>query len=191
MVPDLVGRDPPTPRHPPCRDVRHAGVFRRGERDHGEPPVMITAETAIREAFAVQAGSCAERGSPFTGRLCEVLDWSGRPDARGDSVPLRLAGGLHALVRRRRLPRLAAMYPPNPPPEAEPLGAALADALSDADADLLPWLDRPPQTNEPMRSAPLMAGLLVIAAETGGLHELGASAGLVLVLTATSTAWAA
>ncbi|MBL6457412.1 DUF2332 family protein [Belnapia sp. T6] len=162
---------------------------------------MTSAETAIREAFATQARSCADRGSPFTGLLCKVLersldrstevgrrllDWSGRPDARGDSVPLRLAGGLHALVRQGRLPRLAAMYPPNPTPEAGTLGAALAGALSDADADLLPWLDRPPQTNEPMRSAPLMAGLLVIAAETGGLpfalHELGASAGLILML---------
>jgi hypothetical protein len=162
---------------------------------------MTPAETAVREAFAAQAKACAERGSPFTGLLCDVLgrsldrsaevgrrvlDWSGRPDARGDSVPLRLAAGLHALVRCGRVPRLAALYPPDPPPGAEALGAALADALSDAEADLLPWLDRAPQTNEPLRSAPLMAGLLVIAAETGGLpfalHETGASAGLVLVL---------
>ena len=162
---------------------------------------MTPAETAVREAFAAQAEACAERGSPFTALLCEalgraldrstepgrrVLDWSGRPDARGDSVPLRLAAGLHALVRRGHLPRLAALYPPHPPPGREALEAAVADALSDAEADLLPWLDRPPQTNEPMRSAPLMAGLLAAAAETGGLpfalHELGASAGLVLVL---------
>ena len=40
-----------------------------------------------------------------------VLEWRGRPDPRGDSVPLRLAGGLHALVRRGRLPR-----PPSPIP---------------------------------------------------------------------------
>ena len=89
---------------------------------------MTPAETAVREAFASQAEACAERGPPFTGMLCEalgrsldrstevgqrVLDWPGRPDARGDSVPLRLAGGLHALVRRGRLPRLAAL--PAPP----------------------------------------------------------------------------
>jgi hypothetical protein len=134
---------------------------------------MTPAETAVREAFAAQAEACAERGSPFTGRLCEVLersldrstevgrrvlDWSGRPDARGDSVPLRLAGGLHALVRRGSARRLAALYPPNPPPEAETLGTALAEAIADAEADRLAWLDRAPQTNEPMRSAPLMAG---------------------------------
>jgi hypothetical protein len=162
---------------------------------------MNETETAVRKAFAAQAEACAERRSPFTGLLCEalgrvldrstevgrrVLDWPGRPDARGDSVPLRLAGGLHALVRRGRAHRLAALYPPNPPPEPEALGATLAETVADAGADLLPWLDRAPQTNEPMRSAPLMAGLLAVAAQTGGLpfalHEIGASAGLVLVL---------
>jgi hypothetical protein len=97
-----------------------------------------------------------------------------------------MAAGLHALVRRGQLPRLAALYPPHPMPERETIEAALVQALTEAEADLLPWLDRPPQTNEPMRSAPLMAGLLVMAAETNGLpfalHELGASAGLLLVL---------
>jgi hypothetical protein len=162
---------------------------------------MPPAETAVRNAFVAQAEACRGRGSPFTALLCEalghtldrstevgrrVLDWPGRPDARGDSVPLRLAAGLHALVRRGRVRRLAALYPPNSPPEAEALRAALAEAVADAEADLLPWLDLPPQTNEPMRSGPLMAGLLAVAAETGGLplalHEIGASAGLVLVL---------
>jgi hypothetical protein len=37
-----------------------------------------------------------------------VLDWPGQPDARGESVPLRLVGGLHALVRWGSLPGLAA-----------------------------------------------------------------------------------
>ena len=162
---------------------------------------MTQDEAAIREAFASQARSCAGRGSPFTALLCEalgglldhstevgrrVLGWPGRPDARGDSVPLRLAAGLHALVRRGRLPRLATLYPPHPQPAAEALEEALAQALADAEGELLPWLDHPPQTNEPMRSAPLMAGLLAIAAETGGLpfalYETGASAGLVLML---------
>ena len=201
MVPALVGRDPPARRRPPAGGGHRAGAFRRDEREHGGAPAMTPAETAVRDAFAAQAKACAERGSPFTGLLCEalghsldrstevgrrVLDWPGRPDARGDSVPLRLAAGLHALVRRGRVPRLAALYPPNSPPEAEALRVALAEAVADAEADLLPWLDLPPQTNEPMRSGPLMAGLLAVAAETGGLplalHEIGASAGLVLVL---------
>src|SRR5918993_1757322 len=163
--------------------------------------MMRSAEAAVRDAFAEQAEACAERGSPFTGRLCEalaraldrstalgrrVLDWPGRPDARGDSVPLRLAGGLHALVRRGSLPGLAPLYPPHPLPDLDALESALAKVLPKAEAGLLPWLDLPPQTNEPLRSAPLMAGLLVIANQTDGLplalYEVGASAGLLLVL---------
>src|ERR671910_2081509 len=154
-------------------------------------------EATIREAFAEQAQACAQRGSPFTSRLCEalarvldgsthtgqrVLEWPGRPDARGDSVPLRLVGGLHALVRRGSLPSLAALYPPHPLPDLQVLEKTLAEVLPTADDGLLPWLDLPPQTNEPMRSAPLMAGLLVIAQATDGLpfalYEVGASAGL-------------
>jgi hypothetical protein len=162
---------------------------------------MTLSSDAARDAFTAQAAACRARGSPFTGLLCEVLGrildnstevgrrvlgWPGRPDARGDSVPLRLAAGLHALVRRGRLPRLAVVWPPQPLPGSEALEAALAEALSEAGSDLQLWLDHAPQTNEPMRSAPLMAGLLAIAATTGGrpisLHEIGASAGLMLVL---------
>jgi hypothetical protein len=103
----------------------------------------------------------------------------------GDALPLRLIGGLQALVRRGRLPALAAAWPPN---AAGPdLDEKLLAALADADAELLPWLDGPPQTNEVGRSGVLMAGLLVIAAETGlplALFELGASAGLNLRLDA-------
>ena len=60
--------------------------------------MTLPADT-VREAFAAQAAACHERGSPFTGLLCEalgrlldpstevgrrVLDWTGRPDARGE-----------------------------------------------------------------------------------------------------------
>ena len=88
-----------------------------------------------------------------------VLDWPGRADAFSDALPLRLTGGLHALVRRGQAPGLAACYPPCPLPGDEALWAALAPAL--ADPDLLPWLDGAPQTNEVGRSAVLMSGLLV------------------------------
>lgn len=162
---------------------------------------MSATEETVRDAFAVQAQACSERGSPFMSALCmalrgtldrstevgrRVLDWQGRPDARGDSVPLRLAAGLHALVRGGRLPSLATAYPPHSLPSEEDLGAVLSKALTMANADLLPWLESPPQTNEPVRSAPLMSGLVVIATRTGGLpfalYEVGASAGLMLVL---------
>ena len=155
-------------------------------------------EAAVRAAFARQAHWAGKLGSPFMVRLCallgeridretevgrRVLDWPGRADAFADALPLRLAGGLHALVRRGDLPGLADCYPPNKLPDAESLWEALGPAL--AEPDLLPWLDSAPQTNEVGRSAVLMAALLVVAdlfPRPVELLELGASAGLNLLL---------
>ena len=157
-------------------------------------------EARIRASFAQQATWCQELGSAFTGLLMEVtgrnldrsteigarvLGWPGRADARQDALPLRLAGGLHALVRRGRLPGLARLYPPKPMPDGKTLWRAVAAALADVGGELAPWLDGAPQTNEVARSAVLMAGLMQVAQETGmpvALYELGASAGLNLVL---------
>jgi hypothetical protein len=160
-------------------------------------PEAAAAEARVRAAFRDQAAWCAKLGSPFTALVCatlaahldrstavgrRVLDWSGaRPDAGGDSVPLRFAGGLNGLVRAGRLPELAKLYPPAPLPDAATFARTLAAALADADADLLPWLDGPPQTNEVGRSVHVFAGLSQLAAETNcrfALYELGASAGL-------------
>lgn len=161
---------------------------------------MTVSDKPARDAFAQQAQACRGLGSPFTGLLCDVLgqhldrataiglrilDWPGVPGSTGDALPLRVAGGLHALVARGVVPDLAALYPPNPEPSADALWRALAPTLIEAESALMPWLDQPPQTNEVARSAVLMAGLLVIAARTRpklALFELGASAGLNLVL---------
>jgi len=155
-------------------------------------------EKEVRASFAEQAYWCARLGSPFTARLCEALatrldagtavgaralGWPGDPSPGGDALALRLAGGLHALVRSGAAPELAPLYPPAPLPEAGPLGDALAAVLA-RDA-LLPWLERAPQTNEVGRSAVLMAGLMAVASRFPrpiALHELGASAGLNLQL---------
>ena len=121
-------------------------------------------QATIREAFAEEAEACAERGSPFTGRLCEalarildrsthvgrrVLDWPGQPDARGDSVPLRLVGGLHALVRQGSLPGLRRLYPPHPLPDLQVLEKALAEVLPTADSCLLPGSTCPRRQTSP------------------------------------------
>jgi hypothetical protein len=113
--------------------------------------------------------------STATGR--RVLDWRGDPRGSGDSVPLRLAGGFHALTRRGADARLARLYAG----ELEGSDAVVADVLHRFDAELAPWLDSPPQTNETGRAAPIMAALLLLADEYGlpfELIELGASAGL-------------
>ena len=158
-----------------------------------------TGEAGVRDAFRSQQIWCDRLGSPFTARLCGVfaerldvstaigrrlLSWPGPPDARHDAVPLRIAGGLHALVRRGRLPDLAALYPPHELPSADRLWVAVDAALWEAGDVLSVWLDLPPQTNEVARSAVLMAGYATIAAETGlplSVRELGSSAGLNLL----------
>lgn len=153
-------------------------------------------EARVRKAFADQARWCAQLGSPFTSLLMQalgeglepgtpvadhVLGWQGDPDAMADSVPLRLAGALHALVREGEVPALGALYPPAPLPSLEPLqSAALAVLESHADA-VLARLAFAPQTNEVARAAMLYAGLSHVAASLGlpfVLWELGASAGL-------------
>ena len=84
--------------------------------------------TRLAEAFRGQAQSCAHLGSPFMDQLMQLLAgkldhggpvmerlraWPGDVSSRGASLPLRLAGGLHALVRTGKAPELAAVYPPN------------------------------------------------------------------------------
>jgi len=164
-------------------------------------PVSATeSEEAARAAFLAQAQWCADLGSPFTAALCtaigrniggenevgrQVLGWSGRPGGWADGLPLRLCGGLHALVRSDEAPALARLYPPNAVPEEAVLWTAVREVFERSGESILPWLERAPQTNEVGRSNALMSGLLAIAARFRlpiELVELGASAGLNLVL---------
>ncbi|WP_294262332.1 DUF2332 domain-containing protein [uncultured Sphingomonas sp.] len=150
-------------------------------------------ERRVRSAFLAQAGFCATMDAPLTGRvaaaLAEALDdttetgrrvlaWLGNPIE--DALPLRLVGGLRALTLNGIAADLAALFEGRGDPVP-----ILAAALRDHDAALLPWLDGPPQTNEPGRSAALMLGLM-LAARTFGqpleLLEIGSSAGLNLLI---------
>ncbi len=93
--------------------------------------------SAVRQAFRGQAAACAALGSPLMERLMtglanrlapgnpvtdRVLTWPGDPSSRAASVPLRLAGGLHALVLTGQDPALAAAYAS----DTDPTEAALA-----------------------------------------------------------------
>ena len=153
-------------------------------------------EADVRAAFAKQAAICTASGAPFTGRICgligerldrssaigrRVLDWPGNPSHEGDALPLRLAGGLHDLARSGEAPTLTAIYPPDTAPGDAQTWDVLAGVLVAHAAQLNPWLDGPPQTNEIGRSNGLMGGLLVLSERFGlpfALYELGASAGL-------------
>lgn len=155
-------------------------------------------EGAVRKAFAVQAKSCADLGSPFTARLSRIigerlaadnavgraiLEWQGDPAPWADSVPLRLAGALHALVLSDSNHPLSTAYPPNESTHSDnAIWSAVDGALAGDAETILRWLQQAPQTNEVRRSSGIFAGLNAIAAATGatkiGLLELGASAGL-------------
>lgn len=149
----------------------------------------------IRAAFQAQERASRDLGSPFMARLCGLFAQRMAPGdpvsdrllampadgrAHRQLVPLRLAGGLHALVLQGLSPTLTAAYPPHAVAD-EALWRALQDALRVQADFLLPWLDRAPQTNEVRRSAIVTPGFLSIAERTGlplMLSEIGSSAGI-------------
>lgn len=155
--------------------------------------------TSVRQAFLDQARYCEALGSPFTARVCRlcaehlddrvpvaraILGWRGDPTAHGDSVPLRLAGALHALARGADARGLGRLYPPAPATD-DALWPAIRAALVAHEDVVRSYLETAPQTNEVMRSAALLPGLLEVAARTRlalALYEIGASAGLNLIL---------
>jgi len=152
----------------------------------------------LPEAFQAQADTCTQMGSPFMGQLLSQLasHWPadsalGRKFAAfegdigpaGHSLPLRIAGGLHALVLNNAAPDLAAVYPPHSVCDATLRDGVLA-ALETHEAFLLDWTDSAPQTNEVRRSAALIAGAHVALNHFDlpiHLSELGASGGLNLM----------
>jgi len=149
-------------------------------------------DEAVRNAFLVQAKACDSLGSPFTARLCRVvatrldrqtevgetiLSWPGDVGPSGDSVPLRLAGALHALAIEEKIAPLVDIDPD----DEDALWRACASALRFHAAFILERLKSAPQTNEVRRSAVLLPGFLTLATLTGRrlvLSEIGASAGL-------------
>lgn len=157
----------------------------------------MASEENNRGAFRIQEFYCAKMAAPIYARICRalaenltrdshtgarVLDWPGEPTR--DALPLRLMGGLHALVLAGCDDELAALFSGAiDAPEA--VVRVLQEAVVRHDAALLPWLDGPPQTNEPGRSGPLMAGLIEVARRFWPkleILEIGSSAGLNLLI---------
>jgi hypothetical protein len=159
----------------------------------------MTDFTNILAALTIQAGVCAQMGSPFSGRVLTCVRddverggpfagffgaWEG-VGVRGlmdEAVSLRILGGLQHLVLSGADPALAAVYPSS--------GVAAEDAvlmnvlIAAADRHhgiLLAFMTSPPQTNEVRRSICLVGGYLSLAEQTGlplRCLEIGASAGL-------------
>ena len=153
--------------------------------------------SAVVDAFHNQALYCRTNDAPITARVVEavrdllagpgggellrrVRTWSGPPLA--DALPLRVAGGLHALHLAGGEPALDAIYRGEPADDA----AVIGEVIARREAELLPWLDGPPQTNEAGRSSNFIVALLWLAEQ--GLPpafeclEIGSSAGINLML---------
>jgi hypothetical protein len=148
------------------------------------------------EAFQSQVDYCVANDAPITATIlaaiaasadtttatgAKILGWTGHP--MFDALPLRITGGVHHLWRQGLLPELAPLFDGSG--TAESNANTMRDVFAKQDAALLPWLDGPPQTNEPGRSATLMTGLLEIVARHGPkleILEIGSSAGLNLLI---------
>lgn len=149
-------------------------------------------------AFDNQVAYCTASGASVTARIVaavrdllelgepgELLDrlrnWPGAPLA--DALPLRLTGGIHSLHLGGTEPALAAIYADQPGIDD---AAIVGAAIKRHEAELLPWLDGPPQTNEAGRSSNFIAAMLWLADQ--GLParfqclEIGSSAGINLML---------
>jgi hypothetical protein len=170
------------------------GQHLRGLRDHcfaGNALAMTPLE-----AFANQVEYCERNNAPITGAIVaaladalssetqtgeRALGWVG--NAMFDALALRLTGGVHHLWRKGLVPELAPLFDGTGSKDVN--AALMRGVLTQHDAALLPWLDGPPQTNEPGRSSQLMVGLLEIVARHGPkleILEIGSSAGLNLLI---------
>lgn len=154
-------------------------------------------EQSIRGAFLIQQHYCETNAAPIYARMCaavaagltretalgaRILDWPGEPTR--DALPLRLFGGLHALVQAGQDDELASIYA-GAVSDGDALAATLNRILARHGDALMPWLDGPPQTNEPGRSGALIVGLMEIARRHGPpieVLEIGSSAGLNLLI---------
>lgn len=155
----------------------------------------MATEEQIWQAFREQVIAGELLGSPFTSRLGKlmlahldrstavgkkILSWENDPTTRGDIVPTRLAGALHALIIDGKDDDLKAAYPPNDVSD-DALWTAIRKAFETHETFILERLNFAPQTNEVRRSSALLSGFLTVADLLGKpliLSEFGASMGL-------------
>ena len=153
--------------------------------------------TEIADGIAQQAEHATRNNAPGTGAVCRAMialaegnsacgariaAWPG--SVIKDAMPLRLAGGLHDLFRRGVEPGLGAVYRGEVTDQAA-IDALVGEVVARHDAELLPWLDGPPQTNEAGRSANFVAALHWLASRVVPqfeIMEIGSSAGMNLLI---------
>jgi hypothetical protein len=151
----------------------------------------------IEKGILQQAEHCAHNAAPGTAAICramvglakgdtlcgrKIADWPG--SIISGAVPLRLAGGLHNLMRNGGAPELAGVYSGDVVNQGE-IDAIISAIVRRHDAELLPWFDSAPQTNEAGRSANFVAAMHWLANKVMPkfeLMEIGSSAGMNLLI---------
>lgn len=154
-------------------------------------PVMEIKD--IGETIEWQARHSEEANAPINARIIRaelaiiaagtqtgqrMANWPGL--SLEDAMPLRMAGGLHFLHLTGQTASLAPIYAGKVTKQPQ-VDALVREVALQFDAELLPWLDGPPQTNEAGRSSCVMAGLMWLSGHVGPMFELieiGASAGI-------------
>lgn len=149
-------------------------------------------------SFRNQVAYCLASNAPITAQANKSI-WNALDDttefgrrilawpeqAMADALPLRATGGFHALWLSGKAPELAPIYGGELADEAS-CDAAVRAALHAHEAQLLPWLDGPPQTNEAGRSSNYIAAMHWLASKGVAprfeLNEIGSSAGLNLLI---------
>lgn len=160
-------------------------------------PATPVPPLSVAQAFANQVDYCRANGAPITARVVAAIaqllgdphslfahrmaHWAG--NALADALPLRAAAGFHALHMAHQAPDLAPIY-------ADATGvndALIINAVARRfDAELLTWLDSPPQTNEAGRSSSFIAAMLWLTQQgcpaRFDVMEIGSSAGINLMI---------
>lgn len=155
--------------------------------------IAVMEITNLDQALDWQASHCERAGAPRTARLIRGIkqarktatktadrlnNWLGL--SLEDALPLRLVGGMRSLYLNGHDSTLEPVYTGALTAQSV-IDELVAQLVADHDAELSPWLDGPPQTNEAGRSAGVMAGLLWLSTRLGSqfeLMEIGASAGI-------------
>ncbi|MFM5930199.1 MAG: DUF2332 domain-containing protein [Novosphingobium sp.] len=158
----------------------------------GQQDIQMDEANVVR-TLEWQADHARNNGAPCTARVVRAFvpllegtslvgwkmrNWPG--PSLEDAMPLRLAGGLHFLHLTGRDDRLGPIYAGENVDQAD-IDSIVGRIVADHDAELLPWFDGPPQTNEAGRSAGIMAQLLWLSRRLGPrfeLNEIGSSAGI-------------
>ena len=156
---------------------------------------------AVVGVFANQVDYCLANGAPVTARVVAAIaglmqsdaqslllhtlrNWPGAPMA--DALPLRMAGGVHALHLSGKVPDLARLYDEQGAGDLAGDVAILRGVFAGNEAALLPWLDGPPQTNEAGRSVNYITAMHWLANKGLPAHfeciEIGSSAGINLMI---------